>query len=317
MDGNGTDGRDPACGGLDATGPRAETGTGTGPPTGTGTGTGTEPGTAAGTAPGTGLDGDGCIVREGSLDRVGPEFAPAVDAARTRIAEVFGPDRLRSAYLYGSVPRGTAVPGTSDLDLLLALRGAPTPADRADAAALESGIDAAFPQVDGVGVLLFDTAVLLSELERYDLGWFTACLCTPLLGDDLAALLPRYRPTALLARETNGDLALALPGWRARAAAARTDTERRALSRGVSRRLVRSGLTLVMPRWGSWTSDLDASAEVFGRYYPARAAAMRLAAATARTPTADPAVLSALLDGLAPWLAAEYTAVHGPKAPRP
>ncbi|AXI78343.1 nucleotidyltransferase domain-containing protein [Peterkaempfera bronchialis] len=266
---------------------------------------------------GSGLDDHGFIAREGSLGLVPEEFAAVVDAARTRIAAAFGPARLHSAYLYGSIPRGTAVPGVSDLDLLLALRHRPGAADRADARALEASLDADFPQVDGVGVLLHDRATLLSDLERYDLGWFLACLCTPLLGDDLAARLPRYRPTSLLARETNGDLALLLPRWRAQAAAARTAPERRALCRRVARRIVRTGFTLVMPRWGGWTSDLTASAEAFARYYPDRADQLRRAAAAARTPTADPAVLTLLIDDLGPWLATEYTSVHGHKTPRP
>lgn len=264
-----------------------------------------------------GLDRDGFIAREGSLDRVPPAFAPVVAAARERIAAAFAPDVLHSAYLYGSVPRGTATPGVSDLDLLLALRHGPTAADRAEADALEAALDTEFAQVNGVGVLLFGTDTLLSELERHDLGWFVACLCTPLLGEDLAARLPRYRPSPLLARETNGDLAPALPQWRERVAAATTDAELRALSRGISRRLVRTGFTLVMPRWGGWTSDLTASAEAFAAYYPERADQLRLAAAVARTPTADRATLAVLVDGLGPWLAAEYAAVHGVKAPRP
>jgi uncharacterized protein len=46
---------------------------------------------------------------------------------------------------------------------------------------------------------------------------------------------------------------------------------------------------------------------------------MRLAADTGRTLSADPAMLRLrlLIDDLGPWLAAEYTAVHGAKAPRP
>ncbi|MGA5820122.1 nucleotidyltransferase [Kitasatospora sp. NPDC094028] len=264
-----------------------------------------------------GLDQDGYIAREGSLDRVAAEFAPVVEAARARIAAAFGPDRLHSAYLYGSIPRGTAIPGVSDLDVLLALHHEPTAADRADAGAVEAALDAGFDRIDGVGVLLASTGTLLSELERHDLGWFVACLCTPLLGPDLAAGLPRYRPSALLARETNGDLGLALPGWRERLAAAGSDGELRTLGRGVSRRVVRTGFTLVMPRWGGWTSDLAASAEAFAGYYPERADQMRLAAVVARTPTTDRAVLAALVEDLAPWLAAEYTAVHGEKAPRP
>ncbi|KJK55803.1 nucleotidyltransferase [Saccharothrix sp. ST-888] len=262
-----------------------------------------------------GLDSDGYIAREGALSRVTDAFAPVVGAARTRIAESFGPALLHSAYLYGSIPRGTAVPGRSDLDLLLALRREPTAADRTAATALGAALDAEFPQIVGGGVLLSSEAAVLSELERYDLGWFLACLCTPLLGEDLAGRLPRYRPTSLLARETNGDLAAAIPGWRERLASG-ADAGSRALARGVSRRLVRSGFTLVMPRWGGWTSDLTASAEIFARYYPERAGQMRTAAAVARTSAAEPAVLALLIEDLAPWLAAEYTAVHGEKTPR-
>jgi predicted nucleotidyltransferase len=263
-----------------------------------------------------GLNDDGTIAREGALDRVPAAFVPVVDAVRARITETFGP-RLHSAYLYGSIPRGTAVAGVSDLDLLIVLRDEPADTDRAAAKALEAALDHTFPQVNGVGIVMSSVRASLSELERYDGGFFVACLCTPLLGDDLARQLPRYRPTGLLARETNGDLALVLPRWRTRAAEAVTDADRRTLSRAVGRRLVRTGFTLIMPRWGGWTSDLDRSAELFGRYYPERASQMRVAAATARTPSADPAVLALLIDNLGPWLAAEYTAVHGEKAPRP
>jgi hypothetical protein len=291
---------------------------------------------------GHGLDRDGTIIREGALDRVPAAFVPVVDAARARIRERFGDPRLHdaclnttylhsaglhsagphsaglhSAYLYGSIPRGTAVPGVSDLDLLIVFRDEPADADRAAARALEAALDEDFPQINGAGIVLGSVPGTLSELERYDGGFFVACLCTPLLGEDLAARLPRYRPTSLLARETNGDLALVLPRWRARAAQAVTDADRQALTRAVARRLVRTGFTLIMPRWGGWTSDLRLSADLFAQYYPERAGQLRRAAAIARTPSADPAVLAMLIDDLGPWLAAEYTAVHGEKAPRP
>ncbi|MFI0222114.1 nucleotidyltransferase [Streptomyces lydicus] len=266
---------------------------------------------------GTGLDRDGCFIREGSLDRVSAPFAPVVAGLTARLAERFGPGRLHSGYLFGSIPRATAVAGVSDLDALLALRDEPTDADRAAARAVEDELDAAYGQIDGAGLLLYGVDRLLSEPERHDLGWFVACLCTPLSGPDLASRLPRYRPTSLLARETNGDLHRDLSGLRAKAAAAVTAAERTRLTRGVARRLVRTGFTLVMPRWGGWTSDLGRSAEVFGRYYPAHAEQMRAAARAARTPAAYPTLLDELLAGLAPWLADEYLAVHGAKAPRP
>lgn len=263
-----------------------------------------------------GLDAYGYFEREGSLGHVRGGFVPVVTAARERIAEAYG-RRLHSAYLYGSLPRGTARPGRSDLDLLLALHHEPADEDRDTAEVLAQGLDEDFPVIDGVGILLYGKDTLLSERERHDLGWFVACLCTPLLGADLAEHLPRYRPDSLLARETNGDLAVLLPAWRARVRAAVTPEDRLRLCRGFSRHLVRTGFTLVMPRWGGWTSDLVEAAEIFGQYYPGRAAQMRAAASAALDPVADPAVVRAYIEDLGPWLADEYTAQHGTKTPRP
>lgn len=264
-----------------------------------------------------GLDSQGHIAREGSLTRVAPVFRPVVAAARDRIPDVFG-TRLHSAYLYGSIPRGTARVGRSDLDLLVVLREEPTDADRAGGRGLDEALDQEFPQIDGSGTLLVGHARVLSDLERHDLGWFLACLCTPLLGDDLAAQLPRYRPDSLLARETNGDLALLLPRWRRRVSSAGDSEEAlRPLVRAMSRRLVRTAFTLVMPRWNGWTSDLHEMAEAFGAHYPRRAEQLRAAAVLGYDPRGDRAVLSSYVDDLGPWLAAEYARVHGVKAPRP
>jgi hypothetical protein len=264
-----------------------------------------------------GLDVQGYLEREGSLARVPHAFRPVVAVARDRLLGLFGP-RLHSAYLYGSVPRGTARVGRSDLDLLVALHEEPTDADRETARALDTALDQEFPEIDGAGTLLHSRARLLSEAETYDLGWFVACLCTPLLGDDLAEYLPRYRPDSRLARETNGDLALLLPRWRERISRADGSEEAlRPLVRFMSRHLVRTGFTLVMPRWNGWTSDLTEMAEAFGAYYPRRAAQMRAAAVRGYAPRGDRDVLMSYVDDLGPWLAEEYTRVHGVKAPRP
>ncbi|WP_460068108.1 nucleotidyltransferase domain-containing protein [Streptomyces sp. YKOK-I1] len=269
------------------------------------------------TVPPRGLDAQGHLVREGSLARVPGAFRPVVAAARDGILELYGA-RLHSAYLYGSIPRGTARVGRSDLDLLAVLHDEPTEADRADARALLDALDRGFPQIDGGGVLLSSRTRVLSDLERYDLGFFVACLCTPLLGEDLAEELPRYRPDSLLARETNGELALLLPRWRTRIAeTAGTEEALRPHVRYMSRHLVRTAFTLVMPRWNGWTSDLHEMAEAFADYYPERADQVRRAAVLGYEPTGDAAVLTSFVDDLGPWLADEYARVHGIKAPRP
>ncbi|WP_033302905.1 nucleotidyltransferase domain-containing protein [Nocardiopsis alkaliphila] len=257
-----------------------------------------------------GVRPDGTIAREGSLERIPSAFAPVITALRTRLPRLFGP-RLHSAYLYGSIPRGTATPTTSDLDALALLHTPPTAHDQARAQELMTQLDADFTTINGGGILLEHTTSMLRPLSEQDGGFFVACLCTPLLGPDLAEQLPTYRPDSLLARQTNGDLHLVLPRWRH--ALNRADTDTTSLARRVGRRLVRTGFTLVMPTWGGWTSDLDLATDVFGHYHPQRHHQMRAAAHTAHHPGADPAHLHELVEDLAPWLETTYTATHGRK----
>ena len=308
-----------------------------------------------------GLGSDGRIRREGSLDRVAPAFGPVVADVRGLVAARLG-TRLHSAYLYGSIPRGTAVPGISDLDAVILLRDDPpdtdihanaadvyahaaeladmparrrrgdavpadaVPADAAAVAQIAVALDERHEIIDGAGLLCWPVSRILDPAERYDLGFFLACLCTPLLGEDVARWLPRYRPTRRLARDTNGDIAAFLGRARAdldRADRARADLDRadrdrggdiRRLCRSVTRKLVRTGFTLVMPRWGGWTSDLFVAARVFGEYYPAQAEAMADAAVLARAPAGDAAIVSDLIGGLGGWLAREYGRTIGVKA---
>ncbi|MEU0492494.1 nucleotidyltransferase domain-containing protein [Nocardiopsis sp. NPDC006139] len=257
-----------------------------------------------------GLNPDGTIAREGAMDRVAPVFAPVVEAARERITAAYG-DALHGVYLYGSIPRGTARPGRSDLDLMLVFHEPPTGADREAARRIEAELDAAFEQIDGAGILLEDAAAVRADPD--DNGFFVACLCTPLLGADLADELPAYRPTSLLARETNGDLHLFPERWRA---AADGGEDPRAVVRRAARKTIRSAFTLVMPYWGGWTSDLERSAEIVARYHPRWTADLRRTAAAALDPVPDRGLLRMITDDLAPSVAEEYRRAHGVKTRR-
>jgi hypothetical protein len=63
------------------------------------------------------LDPDGYIIPEADLGKVQREYLGVPEAAGEMLLEGFGP-RLLSGYAYGSVVRGNAVPGRSDLDLV-------------------------------------------------------------------------------------------------------------------------------------------------------------------------------------------------------
>jgi hypothetical protein len=66
------------------------------------------------------LDFEGYIRPEADLANVQPEYQGLPDATAGLLADEFGP-RLHSGYLYGSVVRGNAAPGRSDLDVIAVL----------------------------------------------------------------------------------------------------------------------------------------------------------------------------------------------------
>lgn len=65
-----------------------------------------------------------------TLDAVGPAYAPLVQAAISAYHAVFA-DQVEEVRLMGSVARGEALPGRSDIDFLALVREVPSDADRA------------------------------------------------------------------------------------------------------------------------------------------------------------------------------------------
>ncbi|SDD92650.1 Nucleotidyltransferase domain-containing protein [Auraticoccus monumenti] len=242
-------------------------------------------------------------------------FLPLVSATEAGLRDLFG-NRLHSIYLYGSVPRGTAVRGRSDLDVSAVLHDRPTDRDRASVEQLATELDRQTDLVDEVGITLDGAQSLLSPAQRHDGAFHLSCLCTPLWGPDLAEQLPEQHPTVELARGIPSGTAAAF----SRLAVALDDPGTARLDHAcqrVGRRIARLAFACVLFRWPGWTSDPDALAEVVKAYYPARATELDRSIELGwgrlrnRPPTApaDQQAAIDLLSTAAPWWLAEHLAV--------
>ena len=116
-------------------------------------------------------DPEGYIRPEADLANVQPEYQGLPDAAAGLLAEEFGP-RLHSGYLYGSVVRGNAVPGRSDVDLIAVLLAAPVEEDRVRADRVERALVERFPVLFSAGVGLTHLREVRSAAQRYGLQVF-------------------------------------------------------------------------------------------------------------------------------------------------
>lgn len=104
---------------------------------------------------------DGIITlhNRASLARIAPEYLPIVQATTTHCRRVLG-DELLEIRILGSVARGDAVPGTSDIDFA-AITQEPVASElRAEIERWAAEASTRYPQVFAVDVHLYDLPAL-------------------------------------------------------------------------------------------------------------------------------------------------------------
>lgn len=246
------------------------------------------------------LDPEGYIRPEADLANVQPEYQGLPGAAAGLLAQELGP-RLHSAYLYGSVVRGNAVPGRSDVDLLAVLRAAPEEEDRRRAGRVERALVERFPVLFSAGVGLTHLQEVRSPAQRYGLQVFLRELAVCIWGEDLRPGLPRTKPSAAVAAGFHDDAHAVLARARQTLATSTDPEVIRRVCRMTSRRMVQLGFAVVMARQGRWATVLEEQAAAVGAAFPEWAEAARRAAEQGRRPVADAGVVRELLDSFGRW----------------
>jgi hypothetical protein len=246
------------------------------------------------------LDPEGYIVPEADLANVQPEYRGLPEAAADLLGRELG-QRLHGGYLYGSVVRGNAVPGRSDLDLLAVLWTPAEAADRLAAGRVERGLVARVPVLTTAGVGLTHLDEVTSPRQRYGMQVFLRDLSVCIVGQDLRPGLPPTRPSAAVAAAFHEDTPAVLARAR-EALRVRADPEdvRRA-GRVATRRMVQAGFAVAMARDGVWATVLEEQATAVAAAFPQWASAARQAAEQGRRPVADPDTVAELLDTFGRW----------------
>jgi uncharacterized protein len=246
------------------------------------------------------LDREGYIRPEADLANVQPEYQGVPDAAAALLADEFG-SHLHSAYLYGSIARGNAVPGRSDVDLIAVLLAAPDDEDRRRADRVERALVERFPVLFSAGVGLTHLQELRSPAQRYSGQVFLRELAVCICGEDLRPSLPRTRPSAAVAAGFHADTHAAFARARETLGTSTDPEVIRRVCRMASKRMVQVAFAVVMAREGVWATVLEEQATAVGAAYPQWAEAARRAAEQGRRPVADADVVRELLDSFGRW----------------
>lgn len=252
-----------------------------------------------------GVDDEGYLIGQSSPDKIVAPWNGPVSKLRTSVLENVGDD-LHSLYVRGSISRGTAIEGFSDLDAVILTKKAPSIIDHSWLEQFETSLKVDYPFVAGLDCSYLHANEIQTGNDK-QWAFFLKVLSACVEGDDLAPILPKVKPgrdTLIVAPDirilVEGELDL-LPD----------EIATRMSTWGIGKRLVRAGFELVMEREQAYTRDLYPCYERFAKYYPEKAeemyAAMDMALYTAEVPqrAVD------LLGSLGPWLADEYDRLYG------
>jgi hypothetical protein len=246
------------------------------------------------------LDPEGYIRPEADLANVQPEYQGLPGATAGLLAKAFGP-RLHSGYLYGSVVRGNAVPGRSDVDVIAVLLAVPVEEDRVRADRVERALVERFPMLFSAGVGLTHLQEIHSPAQRYSGQVLLRELAVCIWGEDLRPGLPRTKPSAAVAAAFHADTHAVFARTRE---TLRTSPDPEAIwrvSRMASKKMVQVAFAVVMAREGIWATVLEEQAAAVGAEFPQWAEAARRAAEQGRRPVADAGVVRELLDSFGRW----------------
>lgn len=249
-------------------------------------------------------DAEGYLVNDTSRDYLEGKWLAAVEDATTACIESFG-DSLRSLYVRGSVPRGLAVEGISDLDLICLLHDRNTEPDRGTTrtAEIERPFLERHPFVGELEVVITDEDEYLGMAQ----GQFTVKVRGLLLhGEDMAPGIHKFRPDRELARALDYSLEDSINFFRKSAADGSVPSGG---VRWMAKRLLRTGMSAVVERAGAYSPDLWPQYDCFSGFYPERERIMYRVLELAINPEYEEIEFAHLLDDFGVWLAGEYRTV--------
>lgn len=255
-------------------------------------------------------DAQGFIMNECSLEKISPPWNLVVEEIKSAYLRHLG-STLHSIYLRGSVPRGQAIPGISDVDTFAVVLGDREALDLSWKREFQEFITSKYSFCQGVELTLIPlTDIFQTPRHRpnpIQLLIKTQSLC--IFGESSREILPGIKPgidATIQAWTIRRDITKVMEDLQALENDGTCD-ERfvQKVCSWIMKRILRTGFELVMEREGVYTRDLYPCWEIFSRYYPREKDHMKRALQWAILPETNPGKIRQFLESFGGWLIAQ------------
>ena len=208
-----------------------------------------------------GTDEDGYVINQTSIRHIQPEFETVLFKAIELVKEAFG-EQLHSIYLYGSIGRGTAVAGHSDLDLTVLVH---EDVDATELVEQTERLLTEHPEVIKIDYDIGRLDVALDPANRFEWGFWLRHLCTCVYGEDVSTQFSLMKPDARVSEALNQDLVSSIE-------AAKSKLLRGQIShlekRSIVKRVIRGWYLTINVKDESFATTVDECLEILRFYYP-------------------------------------------------
>jgi predicted nucleotidyltransferase len=249
-----------------------------------------------------GIDADGYILTVSNVD-VQPQFKELLADVCKTLSQ--SEPLLDGIYLYGSVARGDAVQGVSDLDLTLVLQSPPASQDLQMLESKRRTLESRHTEVIKIDFDIGSRSEVLAADNRLTWGYWLKHHCRCLWGNDLTKRFERFKPSCDIAIAVNGDFESVLTRYADLIDQANTPTQSLRLQREASRKLIRSTQVLRSEQDLTWPQTLEEHVELFVQHYPRMRMQMSFFLSQARNPDLKPKEFTTRLYDFLTWMASE------------
>ncbi|MCG7344923.1 nucleotidyltransferase domain-containing protein [Sporosarcina sp. ACRSL] len=264
---------------------------------------------------GYGLNGEGYIVSDVSMDKIADAYFPCIHESVKSLLKLF-PSQLHSVYVYGSVARGDAVVVMSDLDLLVIFKDTLSAEELAAVKTFASELSRKYDSlVREVGIAVGEYDYVVNPANYYEQA-FLSELCVCVHGEDLRERFGPYRLTSEIAISFNGDIDQVLARTMKRLEAASID-ECKTITQNFARKLIRTCYSMVMARSQIWTTRLHEQADVFIYHFPHKELMIRTLQKWIKMPPANQESVLELFKSEGMWVAENFEHEAQSKRMRP
>ena len=243
------------------------------------------------------VDSEGYLINPASLEKIQEKWKPLIKDIVELYKNRFS-DQLRNVYIRGSVAKGEAVEGISDIDTYAYVTLNDGQIEQLSTGNPEKELISKYPFVESIEL---HAMPIETAQERDEIIFLNQSVCVYGTPIEVTKIKP------------GKDTIIHIPNIHKRIdwlkdflSKEQSDKEIKSGCVWIMKGLLRSGCELVMERSKKYTRDLYPCYQIFSEYYPEKEPEMKEVLYLALNPTGDKAKIEEVMDSLGIWLQEQY-----------